>query len=174
MRRLLPIVVSLLGLLSSALAQKPAAEVAKLGILLGKWESHETSTGRDGKKTQFTLHGANTWALDGRYLQIDESFEIEGAGKFRNLILIGYDPGAKLYRAWWYTNSLPTPLVFEGAYEGTHLVLTSQADKGKPQFRINYDFLEDGHYRASLEMKQADSWTTATVAEYRRTSKPGD
>lgn len=156
---------------STASAQKPSAEMAKLSILLGKWESHETSESPDGKKTPFVLQGRNTWAHEGRYLQISEHFEIAGAGKFENLILMGFDPSAKLYRAWWYTNNIATPLVFEGDFDGKRLTLTGIQEKKRPLLRINYDFLEEGHYKATLEIRRDDKWTIATTAEYRRISK---
>lgn len=160
-----------LFLAALGMAQKPNAELSKLSVLLGKWESHEESTGPDGKSTKFVLQGTNTWVLNGKFLQIKEEFEIPGVGKIENLILMGFDPKAKRYHAWWYTSNAPVPIEFEGDFDGKNFTLTTVGDTGRPPLRIRYDFLEDGHYKAVLEVKREDAWKLATEAEYKRTAK---
>lgn len=142
--------------------------LASLDWLLGTWESKETSYSPDGKETSFTLKGKNTRALAGRYLKIEESFSLPGAGAMENLILIGYDPRAKEFQANWYSSNENTPTLFKGGWKDKDFVLSSAAIPGRPSLRIVYHPLESGHYRAELEVLRADKWEIATRAEYRR------
>ena len=136
----------------------------RLAFLEGKWESHETAKGPDGKDVPFTLKGNNSWILEGTCLQIDESFEVPGAGKLANHILMTFDKRDKLYHVWWFTNSSAVPITFTGDWVEKDLVLTGE------RLRILYHPLEAGHYKAELEVKRGEKWERQTVAEYKKTS----
>jgi len=144
--------------------QTPFEGSEGLKFLVGEWTSHETTKGSDGKEIPFDLKGKNTWVLEGTTLQMDENFEVPGQGKFSNKILLSYDKGAKQYRAWWFSSSSPRPLVFTGQRTEKAFVLSQEEGK----LRISYDLLEDGHYKAIVEVKRNDNWTLLTEAEYRR------
>lgn len=135
-----------------------------LSFLEGKWESHETAKGADGKDVPFTLKGNNRWILEHTCLQIDEAFEVPGDGKFANHILMFYDKRDAKYHVWWFTNSSPAPITFVGDWQDKDLVLTGE------RLRILYHPLEAGHYKAELELKRGDKWETQTVAEYKQAS----
>lgn len=159
----------MLSLLPSAILlllrpQTPIEGSDGLKFLLGDWTSHETTKGADGKEIPFDLKGTNTWVLEGTALQMDESFEVPGQGKFSNKFLLSYDKGAKLYRAWWFSSSSPKPLVFSGQRTEKAFVLTQEDGR----LRISYDLLEEGHYKAIVEVKRSDTWALLTEAEYRR------
>lgn len=155
----------LLALLPVPQTQSSIDGLQGLAFLTGEWTSHETTKDRQGKEQPFDLKGKNVWILEGTFLQMDESFEVPGDGKFGNHILLTFDKGAKKYRGWWFTNSSPQPLTFTGERAEKTFVLTQEAGR----IRISYDLLEDGHYRAKLEVKRGDNWQTETEAEYRRT-----
>jgi len=160
-----------LALATSALASAQEAPKADplngLEFLLGNWESKEKTKGQDGKEIEFTLKGKNARTLDGRYLEIKEEFEIAGAGKFANLILMTFDPRLGKHRAWWFSNRSRAPIAFTAVKTEKNFVMTSDDDR----MRITYDILGDGHYKAVVDIKQADKWEPTTFAEYRRTSK---
>jgi hypothetical protein len=143
----------------------PADPMKELSVLLGNWESKETTKGPDDKEVEFTLKGKNSMILDNRCLQIDEAFEVSGR-KFANHILMNYDPRIKKYRIFWFTNGRSLPHTFTGVKVDKQYVLTSDDER----MRITYNFLEDGHYKAEVAMKNEDKWEPHTVAEYRRTS----
>lgn len=132
----------------------------------GEWESHETTKGASGKEMPFVLKGKNRWILEGRFLQIDESFKVEGT-KYANHILMTFDEAAKKYRLWWFSNGSSNPIVFTG--ERADQSLTMVQDAGR--LRIRYDFVKDGRYKAKLEVKRGEEWTEQTVAEYVRKKK---
>jgi len=148
-------------------ASKPIEGAEGLTFLVGEWTSHETTKGRDGKEVPFDLKGKNAWILEGNFLQMDESFEVPGEGKFSNHILLSYDKAAKTYRAWWFASSNAKPLVFTGFRTEKTFVLSQEEGR----LRISYDLLEDGHYKARLEGKRGDEWSLLTEAEYHRTRK---
>jgi hypothetical protein len=162
-----------LALLLVASQQTPARAtnafdgVQGLAFLLGDWRSHESTKSADGKVIPFDLQGKNAWILEGQYLQIDEGFEVEGQGRFANQILLTFDNAAQKYRAWWFTNRSPQPIVFSGERTEKTLVLTQDAGR----IRIAYDLLEDGHYKASVQVKRGETWETQTTAEYHRSHK---
>ena len=136
-----------------------------LSFLLGKWESHEKAKGPGGTEVSFTLKGTNAFILDGKGLQIDEAFEVEGR-KFANHILMTHDAAAGKYKAWWFTAGQPSrPLVFSGVLSEKAFILTTDDDR----VRISYDLIKDGEYKAKLEVKRNDAWETTTTAEYKRT-----
>lgn len=149
------------------LPQTPIADpLARLHFLDGNWESKETTQGPDGKEIPFTLVGKNSWTLNDRYLQIDEALDVPGMGKFSNHILMTFDAKAKVYRAWWFSNSAPQPQVFTGKFGDTDFVLTDTAGK----MRITYHPLEAGHYKADVALRRSEKWEQITTAEYHRTS----
>jgi hypothetical protein len=163
MLRLLPALIAI----ALPNPQAPAEDPMKgLSFLLGKWESHEKTKGPDGKEIAFSLKGTNALILDGKCLQIDEAFEIEGK-KYANHILMTPDPSAAgKYRVWWYSASAPSrPLVFTGVRSGQKFVLTSDNDR----MRITYDVKKDGEYSAVVDVKRGDAWEATTTAEYKRT-----
>lgn len=156
---------SLLAALAS-LQTPPPKPMDGLAFLLGDWESHETTKGPEGE-VPFTLKGRNRMVMEESCLQIDESFEVPKAGKFANHILMTFDPRISKFRAYWFTNRRPTPIQLTG--ERTEKTFVLNEVEGK--FRIRYDLLEDGHYKAVVEAKQGDEWAKQTEAEYRRTGK---
>jgi hypothetical protein len=140
----------------------------RLNFLEGRWESHEVAKGADGKDVPFTLTGTNTWILEHRFLQIDESFAVPGDGKFANHILMTFDERAKEYRAWWYTNQSARPIEFTGKWTGEkELEWTDVAGR----LRILYRPESDGKLSAELDVMRNDKWEVQTTAHYQRTSK---
>jgi len=156
----------MLAIAALAISQGAAQDgVKRLSFLEGNWESKETTQSPDGKPIDFTLAGTNKWILDGEYLQIDEAFEIPGAGKFSNHILMTFDKRDSVYRAWWYSSRSPRPTTFAGKWdEKGDLKLDDEAGR----VRIVYHPLEPGHYTAQLLVKDGETYRERTVADYRR------
>ncbi|AIE86777.1 DUF1579 family protein [Fimbriimonas ginsengisoli] len=145
----------------------PQDPMKGLAFLLGSWESKETTKGPEGKEVAFTLKGKNTLILEGRYLQIDEAFEVAEMGKFANHILFNFDPSVRKYRGYWFMNHRAQPIVFTGVLGDKQFVITDADEK----LRITYDLLEPGHYKAEVAIKRDDKWEVNTTAEYRRTGE---
>ncbi len=137
-----------------------------LSFLLGKWESKETTKGPDGREVKFDLKGTNTLTLEGKCLQIDETFEVEGR-MFANHILLTHDRGLGKYRAWWFSASNPArPLQFTGDRQDGKFILTSDDSR----MRITYNLKKEGEYHAFVDLKRGETWETVTTADYRRIS----
>lgn len=167
MLRLLPLLAAVVLPSAKAPIQAPAEDPMKgLSFLLGKWESTEKSKGADGKEVSFSLKGTNTLILDGKCLQIDETFEVEGK-KYANHILMTPDPsGPGKYRAWWFHAGQPArPLLFAGIRTEGKFVLTSDNER----MRITYDIKKEGEYSAVVDSKRGETWEPTTTAEYKRT-----
>ncbi len=144
--------------------------IKRLEFLLGEWTSEEVAypPGRD--PVHFTLQGKNEWTLGETFLRIEESFEIPGAGKRFNLILMSYDAAQKAYVAWWFSNSSPRPFAFSGGFEGAKLVFLSVTDPSRPgpSFRITYDPKSATEMDALLEVKSGEEFVRRTEAKYKK------
>ncbi len=144
--------------------QTPADGPSRLDFLVGDWTSIEKTTGPNGKPGEIRLKGKNSMVLSGTYLQIDEEFTVNGTGDYRNHILLSYDKRGKAYKAWWFTNSRPTPIEFTGQFEDHDFVLTTVP----PNLKIKYTAIEAKSFSAQLLRKNGDNWDVATDAKYTR------
>ena len=141
--------------------------IHRLDFLVGEWTSIEKSVGPDGKPALIELKGKNTWALDGRFLQIDETFTFGGKGHYENKILMSFEPKSKKYKAWWFTDSQPTPIQFVGDFGSEGFALES-GEPGRASLRILYTDIASNSFSAQLQVKQQDRWTVRTDAKYSR------
>lgn len=142
--------------------------VLPFAFLVGDWESHEETAGRDGKPEKFVLKGSNRLILEDNALQLDETFEISGK-KMGNHIIMSAEANGTIH-AWWFSSEMATrPLSFEGNRDGSTMTLTSK----ETGYRIVYTILRDGRYDAQLQMKKKDSeeYSVLTKAEYVRIKK---
>lgn len=144
--------------------QDPLADVA---FLVGDWQSVEKTKTPDGKEVEFTLTGENRVILEGRYLQIDEQFELPDVGKLANHILITRDPRAGKLRAWWFSSRGAQPTAMVGERSGNTMTLTTESGR----MRIVYDIQSNDRYAAKVEMRRGDEWEVQTTALYTRRKK---
>ena len=104
----------------------PSPEMRKLDFLVGKLTIKGKLYPPNGTPSELTGTAETTWAMGGRYLQIQSTFQRETGSARETLRLIGYDPQAKQYRAWSFTSGGPMASEWRGNFEGERLVLTLQ------------------------------------------------
>ena len=136
----------------------------------GDWTSKEEAVRPDGTKVAFTLAGKNRRVFQGKAILMEETLDLPGGRKAENLIVLRFDATAKKYKAVWQTDSNPEPMTFVGTATADTLSLVE--DKGN--YRIEYQFVKDGFFKAQLLAKQGAGWRVATNAEYTRSAKPAD
>jgi hypothetical protein len=80
----------------------PPAELKVLDRMIGTWDAVTTQ-----KPAEWTPSGGKStakvtreWILDGRFV-MDTSIHSDGQ---ESMALIGYDPGQKTYRSWWFNS----------------------------------------------------------------------
>jgi hypothetical protein len=107
----------------------------KLAFLIGKWRgtgrSSQPATSARQLRT-FTETLVTTRVVGGSYLMTEMRVQWPGEPLERALMLIGYDPEAKLYRLSWFfagtAQRQGRPGEWSGNFEGTKLVLTNERE----------------------------------------------
>ena len=153
--------------LSLLFLQSPTG-LAKLNFLLGNWTSIETTIGATGQASEIRLKGKNELVLAGQYIQIDENFTVDGKGNYQNKILMSYDSPKKIYHAWWFTNSMATPIEFTGKFDADGFALQSVEREGMMALRIAYNVIKSDSFAAHLQGLSNGKWTNLTDAQYTR------
>lgn len=137
----------------------PAPELKKLEFLVGKY----TGKGKvhlPGQPTaDWTTNDTTSWILDGHYLRTEAKSVYSGLGLTElSSTVLGYDPTAKVYRMWRFSNGMPTPHEGSGTFEGKKLIiLMKPADQGEV-FRATYEPREGKGSNFLLEQKMGDKW----------------
>jgi hypothetical protein len=134
--RLYGLALALAGSGTAARAQSAhpgglSPEMQKLAFLLGKWKgtgrSLQPAPGPRRPRT-FTETLVTTRVVGGNYLMIEMQVQWPGEPLENALMLIGYDPAARLYRLSWFFAGSGRPGEWSGSFEGTKLVLTNERE----------------------------------------------
>jgi hypothetical protein len=170
MRALLALVALALSTLLCAQTHdlKPAEAMQSLGFLKGNWTGKQDfNTGGAAMVGEATNRIEE--AIGGRYLAEMLSTTLPGRKATDTRHFISYDPAAKAFRAWWFTDTSVGPMEFEGAVDGKKLTLISKptAPAGNVM-RAIYQCPADDKLVYTLELKDGENWRLLFTTTYQR------
>lgn len=156
-------------LASSAYAQMgpptPAPELKKLDFMAGDWTTEGTFVpGPPGTPpSKFTSTGHAEW-MDGNFFLVENGEStLEGMGKSKELVVMGYDPDQKVY-TYRNFNSMGQSEYSAGTVNGDTWTWTGDEHYGGMTFkgRVTMKVLSPTSYTIKFELSQdGASWFTA-------------
>lgn len=147
---------------------KPAEAMQNLAFLKGNWVGKQDfNTGGPAMVGDATNRIEE--AIGGRYLAEMLSTTLPGRKPSDTRHFLSYDPAAKLYRAWWFTDTSVGPMEFEGSVDGKKLTLISKptAPAGNVM-RAIYQCPTDTKLIYTLELKDGENWRLLFTTTYER------
>lgn len=144
---------------------KPAEALQNLAFLKGEWSGQQVFDTGGGAQMTGTATNSIADGIQGHYLCEMLSTTLPGRKPTDTRHFISYDPEAKLYRAWWFTDTSTAPLEFDGTLTGNKLVLMSKGPESRPQMRATYE-VAGGKFTYMLEMKRGEDWVHLFTTTY--------
>ena len=155
-------------LVSSTYAQgppTPAPELNKLNFMVGDWTTEGTFVpGPPGTPpSKFTSTDHNQW-MDGNFFLVSNSeANMEGMGKIKGLVVMGYDPDQKVY-TYRSFNSMGQSEYSTGTVNGDTWTWTGDEHFGGMTFkgRVTMKVLSPTAYNIKFELSQdGQTWFPA-------------
>ena len=150
-------------------APTPAPEVKKLDFLAGDWTTEGTFVpGPPGTPpAKFTTTSHATW-MDGNFFLIENSeANLEGMGKMKELVVMGYDPDQKMY-TYRNFNSVGQSELSLGKVDGDTWTWTGDEHYGAMTMkgRVTMKVLSPTSYTTKFELSMdGNEWFPAMEAK---------
>ena len=147
----------------------PAPELKKLDFLAGDWTTEGTFVpGPPGTPpAKFTTTSHAGW-MDGNFFLVENGeSNMEGMGKMKELVVMGYDPDQKVY-TYRNFNSMGQSELSLGKLEGDTWIWTGDEHFGGMTMkgRVTLKVLSPTSYRTKFELSlDGNEWFQATEAK---------
>lgn len=135
-----------------------------LDFLIGTWVGTQNFV--DGQKGDVTLTVKK--AVNGRYLQEDLTSKVGSRPPAETLHLIGFDPAASKFKAWWYNDTSNAPTEFTGTAGDMKFELENSPAPGRPKLKASYDASKKDELTYTLEMSMGEGWQKLFTTIYHR------
>ena len=143
--------------------------IEKLAAFVGKWkgdvEVSATPLNSNGGMNFSTVVGR--FALENRFVFVDEVMELGGKVTFRSHKVLGFDPRLRLYTLHFFdSNGANPPTRAEGSWEEDTLTLEQQTPFGR--VRYVYAFSGEGFEHRTEVSEDGTEWSGFMRGAYSR------
>ncbi|HVT14526.1 MAG TPA: DUF1579 family protein [Fimbriimonadaceae bacterium] len=147
---------------------KPAEALHRLDFLKGDWSGVQDFNTNGGPAMSGKAADHIDEGIGGHYLCEMLSTTMPGRKPTDTRHFISYDAKAGVYQAWWFTDTSPSPLEFEGTLTGHKLVLQTKPGTSTVTLRATYETPAANTLTYTLEMDQGGSWTRLFTTTYKK------
>lgn len=141
-----------------------AAAMAKVQFLVGDWKGTQTFNIGPGQTMSGLATDFAESAVGGRFIEEHLSTTLEGRKPTDTRHMLGFDPKTGHYVAYWFNDTSPTAMIFDGVLDGSKLVLTG---KGGPMtLRFTYDGSMPDKLTLTFETSTGGAWQKQFTSVY--------